>query len=228
MNTYRKTSIYVGIFFILSTLTGVLSVFAYGDILQSTDYLTEFSANKTRIVIGTILELMCAAAFVLIAVNAYPVMKRFSGPIATGYVVGRSFEAIPFITSVICLLSLVSISQEFTAAGGNNETLLAAGSALQAMRHWANMLGPLVFCGVAAFPFYTLLVKTRLVPGWIGWWGLVATFPYFCAGLASLFGFDTTSAPAILMIAPFAINEMVLAVYLIIKGFNQDALESVN
>lgn len=226
MNAHRKTAILVGAFFILSTLTGVLSVFAYGDSLDGANYLTKIIENQTMVVIGSILELICAGAFVLVSICTYPVFSLFSKRVAIGYVVGRSFEAIPFIISVITILAAISIGQSSAQASSLQlPAYIASGEVLQSMRYWANMYGPLVFCGLAALPFYTLLVRTKLVPGWLAIWGLVATFPYLAAGIASLFGFSTTSTAGIMMITPFAINEMVLAVWLIVKGFNSTALE---
>jgi hypothetical protein len=47
--SYRKTAIAVGALFILSSLTGALSVYIYGDIFRSADFLTAFSVAKIEL-----------------------------------------------------------------------------------------------------------------------------------------------------------------------------------
>lgn len=66
-----------------------------------------------------------------------------------------------------------------------------------------------------------LMFKTRLVPRWLSGWGLVGALSYLgvtiYSGFAQQFGF--TSAIVTFSI-PIAVQEMVLAVWLIVKGFN--------
>jgi len=47
-------------------------------------------------------------------------------------------------------------------------------------------------------------------------WGLVGFALYFAVGISGLFGLNLE-----FLIAPLALNEMVLAVCLILKGFNR-------
>ena len=52
-------------------------------------------------------------------------------------------------------------------------------------------------------------------------WGLLALLPYFSAGLLGLFSvFGPLSSTSVVMQMPLALQEMVLAVWLIVKGFN--------
>jgi hypothetical protein len=72
---------------------------------------------------------------------------------------------------------------------------------------------PFVFGGLM---FYGLLHRARLVPRWISTWGLAGAVVYLLAPVAAMFDV----AVGFLM-APLAIQEMVLAVWLIAKGFNE-------
>ncbi|HOU13148.1 MAG TPA: DUF4386 domain-containing protein [Anaerolineae bacterium] len=88
----------------------------------------------------------------------------------------------------------------------------------------------------ATFPFNLStsepLYQTRLIPRWLSAWGLIGAGLYFTAKIVSMFG-PLHTAPLIgsgigqLMI-PTAIQEMVFAVWLIVKGFNQDAVKKLD
>ena len=71
---------------------------------------------------------------------------------------------------------------------------------------------------IGAAMFYWVLYRARLVPRWISIWGLAAVPLYAGAAFARMAGLEL----GWLMI-PLGIQEMVLAVWLIAKGFNLDA-----
>ena len=77
--------------------------------------------------------------------------------------------------------------------------------------------------GIGALMFSYLLYASRLVPRWISVWGLVGAVPYTAVGVLGLFGTN----PEILYI-PLAVQEMVLAVWLIAKGFNRGTIASAS
>jgi hypothetical protein len=222
MISYRKTAIAVGTLFILSSLTGALSVYIYGDIFRSADFLTAFFSSGNRIILGTVLELICAGAFVGVSISIFPVLSIFGKRYAIGYVIGRSFEAVPFIISIISTLSLLTLSQQFIRAGSTDTNLyLVSGSILLAIRHWADIYGPLILCGIAALPFYYILWRSKLVPRFLSLWGLIGTVFYLVAGFLGFWGMTSASSVLpVILIVPFAVNEMVLAVWFIAKGFN--------
>ena len=88
-------------------------------------------------------------------------------------------------------------------------------------------LAGIIFC-LGALMFYAVLYQSRLVPRWISVWGLAAVIPYLAAECLALFALlDPLSATASLLHIPLAVQEMVLAVWLIVKGFSPAAIASV-
>ena len=80
---------------------------------------------------------------------------------------------------------------------------------------------------LGALMFYFLLYRSKLVPRWISVWGLVAAIPYAAAGVFGIFGtIDSTSTVGSVLQLPLAVQEMVLAVWLIVKGFNPQAISA--
>jgi hypothetical protein len=226
MNSLKKTAVIVGVLFIISTVAGVLNLGFSVPLLDDPDYLAKISANENQWLIGVFLDLICAGAFVGIAVVILPVLKRFNETIAVGYVVARSFEAVPFVIGAISLLSLLTLSREYVQAGVDAAHFLPLGSGLLAAYDWTQLLGPRIFAALAALPFYYLLVRSKLVPRWLSIWGLVGATLFLIASLFNIFGLDPFLTISILMFLPHALNEMVLAVWLIVKGFDSSAIVS--
>jgi hypothetical protein len=72
--------------------------------------------------------------------------------------------------------------------------------------------------------FYVLLYRSRIVPRWISAWGLVAIPFYVADYLLLMYGVFDMNAPAqVLMYLPLAVQEMVLAVWMIARGFRPAA-----
>jgi len=64
--------------------------------------------------------------------------------------------------------------------------------------------------------------KSRLIPRWLSIWGLLGGILYFIAPMFGMFGFDLS-----FLMLPVAVQEMAMALWLIIKGFNPNSIASV-
>ena len=65
------------------------------------------------------------------------------------------------------------------------------------------------------------IVSVEIIPRWISIWGLAAVIPYLAAALLDVVGLtDPQSASSSIMFFPMSIQEMVMAVWLIVKGFD--------
>jgi hypothetical protein len=72
--------------------------------------------------------------------------------------------------------------------------------------------------------FYTVLYQANLLPRWISGWGLIGVVLYEAAGLLHLFALiGQTSTIMLVLVLPIGMQEMVMAVWLIVKGFNPSA-----
>jgi hypothetical protein len=67
--------------------------------------------------------------------------------------------------------------------------------------------------------YYVLFFQSRLVPRWLSGWGLVAIILMMAACVLALFS-DSSITGYILLAFPIFLQEMVLAVWLIVKGFD--------
>ena len=60
---------------------------------------------------------------------------------------------------------------------------------------------------------------SRLVPTWLSVWGLAGAAAYLAAGLLVLYGLEPLSTPQVVLEAPLGLQEIALALWLIVKGF---------
>jgi hypothetical protein len=72
---------------------------------------------------------------------------------------------------------------------------------------------------LGALMLYSLLYGARLIPRWISLWGIIAAVLYLASGLAAIFGLDLGILQLLMLV-----QEMVMAVWLIVKGFNAPAI----
>lgn len=230
MNTYRGTAIIVGALFITATVASVLGFLVIlSPILDAPDYLTKVSENKTRVIVGVLIDAINSAAVVAIPVLLYPIFKKHSEGLALGYLASRIIESVILIVGSISLLSLLTVSQEFIKAGTEDAShFQALGTSILALGDLAQVLGAtFVFALTALFLNY-LLFQSRLVPRFISVWGLIGVPLMLTAGLLGIFGFNPFSTLSTVLFFPLALNEMVLAIWLIVKGFNPTAIASLS
>jgi hypothetical protein len=77
----------------------------------------------------------------------------------------------------------------------------------------------MVVFGVSAVILNAVLYRTVLVPRWISVWGLIGAVLLLVSAALELYGSDPSTTVQAVLAAPIAINEMVLAVWLIARGF---------
>jgi hypothetical protein len=222
MTSTRTTAIITGVLFIVATVAA-LAAAALTPVLTGTDYLTRFSTHTNQVAAGALFYLIAAVTSVGIAVSLYPVLRTWNKGLALGAVVFRALEAAMYMVAVVGLLSLLTLSRQLTAAGAADRTALQAfGASWVGVRDHATLLGVFAFC-LGAFIYYYLFYRSRLIPRWLSGWGIAAIVLMMAACMAALFS-DAPVTGYTLLVLPIAVQEMVLAVWLIAKGFNQSAV----
>ena len=223
MNTYRKTAVIVGILFIIGTVAGILSVVFTGPILGDPDYLVKISANESQIIIGAFLILTMGFALVMVPVMLFPFLKKYNEILALGAFVFRGvLEAVCYILSANNLLFLILLSREYVKAGAPEASYFQTLGAilLEADTYIMNSMIGIVF-PIGALMIYYLFYQSKLIPRWLSAWGFLGAIPYLASFLLGFFGFELG-----ILVLPLAVQEMVMGVWLIVKGFNASALAS--
>lgn len=223
MESNRRTALTAGVLFIVATAASLLSS-AVEPVLTRTDYLTRVSDNANLVSAGGLLEIIAAGTSAGIAIALYPVLKRLSAGIALASVVFRAIEAVMYTAGAVSLLSLLTVGQLFArAATTDRASVQAIGDALVAVRQESVLAGVFAFV-VGALMYYSLFYRSRLIPRWLSGWGIAGVLLMLVACLSALFTRNPVTTFTILIL-PIAVQEMVLAVWLIAKGFSSSALQ---
>ncbi len=229
MLTDRKNAVIVGLLFIIATGFLYLGEAVYGPFLSGSDYLQSAYPNRALATVGMLIEFVCVVAIPLIAVFLFPVLRRSTPRLAVGYVGFRFFEAVLFANVEINKLSFINLSHQLlgddTAAAGFARSL---GGEIQATNDWMFAIYVIIF-GIGALMLYSALYRSKVVPRFISVWGFLAGIVIIIGALFGMifYSANTTGvAWSPVFFAPIAINEMVLAVWLIVKGFDSQALSA--
>ena len=138
----------------------------------------------------------------------------------------QDHEGGTYLVAVLATWAFLPLSREFAAAGAPDAShFQTSGIVLQSTSDLALALAQSVFA-IGAVMLYYLLFQSRLVPRWLSLWGLVAAPLFLIASLSLLWTGDPNSTLANILFVPLALQEMVLAVWLIVKGFDAAALAS--
>jgi uncharacterized protein DUF4386 len=209
----RRAAGAAGVLYIVGTVTGVLSRVSGASVIGAADPLSEAAKHSDAMVTTALLVLVMGLSLALVPVVLFPVLRRIDERLAIGYLIVRgAIETTCYVLIAVGWLLLAPLhgvvaSRPGTASAGLRDVLTANG------------VLALVFCLGAAM-FYVLLYRSAIVPRWIAGWGLGAIPLYVAADLLGLYGVvGVDSTAQSLLFAPLALQEMVLAVWLIARGF---------
>jgi hypothetical protein len=221
----RRISLTAGVIFIIAGVAA-LAAAALLPGLTGADYLTKVSGNSNAVTGAALLYLIAAFTSVGIAIVLYPILKRVNEGLALGSVVFRTLEAAMYLAAVVSLLSLLTVSQQFVNGGAADRvSLQTIADALRSVRDHATLVGVFAY-SLGAGSYYWLFFQARLIPRWLSGWGIIGIVLIGLACLLALFS-DSDITRYVLLILPIAVQEYVLAVWLIVKGFSSSSTQAI-
>jgi hypothetical protein len=197
-------------------------------VLNAPDYLTRIAANELPVLAGALLVLIMGWADAGIGIAMYPVLRRHNEGVALGAAAFRIIDGILVCIGAVLVLVLATLSREFIMTGpAGLAQFQSLGALLTEGRIWVRDVAALPAWCIGAYLYYALFYKTRLVPRWLSVWGLVGITLTAAASILVLFRrIAPFSTAQVLMLLPIAPQELVLAVWLIVRGFNPSASAS--
>lgn len=217
MYAYKRDARIVGVLYILATVLAIVG----GSLLvplEEPGYLAEAADTQNRVVLGALLEIGLVVSVVGIAVMFFPVLKRKDEGLALGYVGARTLEAVFLGIAAVSSLVIMTLALDFGAGAQSSVDLSLT------VREWTYMAGGMVFLGIGGLILYPLLYQARLVPRWLSLWGLIGVVLILGRAVLETFGLELSGVVQGVMAAPIAIQEMVLAIWLIVRGFDMSVL----
>ena len=220
MNSLRRTSIIVGLLFIIASASPLLAWLGFLSIYDP-NYLTLVAANQIPMIVGVILMLTLAASAVGIPIALYPILKKQNESLAQGYFAARIFEGIFAVLSVVNLLAILSLSQHYVDAVAPVVSYFeTSGTLLFEAFEWSGILLDFPFM-LSALILNYMLYKSKIVPKWLSGWGFIGATVYVGFIFSELF----LAVSLEIFAAALGIQEMALTAWLIIKGFSSSAVQ---
>ena len=219
---FRKTAMIVGALFIIATASSIASIPFLGTDLDEPDYVLGLPNIENDVVIAAMLMTILAISLIGIGALMFPVLREHTEGLGMAYAGFRLVEAIFITFSTVCLLGMLSIGQDYAAGLLDESSAISMGELLSTLRDWSLLFGTVIFLGLGCLTLNYLLYRSMLVPRWLSIFGLIGGVGILMYGVMGLFGTETSSFDATsLLAAPIAVQEMVFASWLIIKGFNR-------
>ncbi len=228
LGTDRKTAAVVGVLFILGTVPALLSMPLAVNTVSAPDPLNAISTNAGQMIVFTAIKFIMGVACAGIGLGLYPILKKYNEGLAIGSAGFRVIEGVLNVVGALLYVVLLALSQEFVKAGAPASSYFqTADAVLNAGIGWLRDAAMLLTFGIGALMYYIVFYQYRLVPRWLAVWGLVGIILTIISALLVMFHllppFGTIQVFLNLPILP---QELVLAVWLIAKGFNPSAVAS--
>jgi hypothetical protein len=225
VNSTRKTALAVGVLFILTFVTSIAGVIAYGPVLSDPNYVTGAGADS-RVFLGAFLELLLIITNIGCAVVLFPLLKRQNETLALGYVTARLVECAFIGIGLLSLLTIVTLRQG--AVGADAGSLVLIGKSLVALHNWTFLLGPGFADGIGTgLILGWLMYRSGLVGRRMALFGVVGGPLLAASGIAVLMGVIPQGSPVqSIMTIPEIVWELFLGLWLTFKGFKASAITS--
>ena len=223
MTSSRRTSLTVGVLFMITLVAAIPAALLYGPVVDDPRYIVG-PGNDSRVLLGAFFEIVTIAANIATALVLYPLLRRQSVSIALGYVAARLVEATLMVLGIVSLIAVVTLRQH--AAGADPGSLLVAGQSLVAVNRWTFVLGPGFVAGIGnGLILGYLMYRSGLVSRRLALFGLVGGPLVAVSGIAVLLGViergSAVQGAATILEVVWEIG--IMGLYLIFKGFRPTA-----
>ncbi len=211
----------LGIAFLWQAATSLISNAVFADPLMAEGNMAQtmlnLAANAGHVHIAVLMETMTAVGIILLGTMLYHFLKSTNEPIARFGFAMYVFEAVVLFAKQILLLMVFKTGQMYMATGGAE--LLPLGEVFGFAKTYAGQLNMLIF-GLGAIAFYSLLVKSRIIPRWMSIYGL-ATVPLILIFVPLMnYGVEVP----FWVLAPYVPFEFVTGTVILVRGIKRTIL----
>ncbi|HBB95019.1 MAG TPA: hypothetical protein DC054_06485 [Blastocatellia bacterium] len=215
----------IGVFMIIQMIgSGMVNFVMEGPLSDAPGFLVNAASHSRQIALAVLIGMVTEALWVGIAVTAYPVIGRRGRSMALWFVALAIVSLAVGVVENLGVMSMVSLSEAYTKASAvEREQLQTIRVVVESARDWPHFISR-IFVGGAIFSFYALLYRFALVPRLLAAFGLIASVLMIAAVTMPLFGHKVIFP----MLAPMALCQLILAVWLLTKSFRIQAVAGID
>ena len=219
MNSNKRVSRIAGILIILGIIAGILSIVPF---VESGNYLNEVYPNRNQVLTGAIFQFFLVPIYIGFSLVLYQVLRNYNKSLSLGFVGFRIIAGVFQLIGMILLPIFILISQKYLTQTASNLALYETlGEILKLFRDLANHLGVILATGLGNFILYYVFYKGKHIPVWLSLWGIVGNGLIVIASFLLLFQLiEVISTEYGIMTMPLVLQEIVLAIWLLVKGLN--------
>ena len=210
----------VGIILLLQLATALTLPFILAKPITtgSPAFLTAVAEHSAQIRFSVLLSFVGSALTVYLGFAAFQVFQLYSKTAALLFLVVCAISCTLDLVQAGTIMSMLSMSNNFLASGAaDSEIYNIVGAAVASARRSAHST-QLLAIGAWMFVFYTSLFRFRLIPRVLAGVGLIGVISQFIGVTLMMFlGYRSIGEMAM----PLLPIQITVAVWLIIKGFNQ-------
>ncbi|HMN59065.1 MAG TPA: DUF4386 domain-containing protein [Anaerolinea sp.] len=216
--------------FILGTVPALLSLPLASNTVNAPDHLSAISTNEGQMLLFTAIKFLMGIACAGIGLALYPILRKYNEGLAIGSAGFRVIEGGLQIVGCLLYIVILALSQEFVKAGAPASSYFqTADAVLNAGIGWFRDAANLLTFGIGALLYYVVFYQSRLIPRWLSVWGLVGiTLSMLSALLVMFHLLPPFGTIQVILNMPILPQELVLAVWLIVKGFYPSAIASLS
>jgi len=197
-----------------SLVGGLIGIGPFTNTGNMADTMNSIAGNIGAVYAGIFLQIVTSLVIIALAAALYQAGKSVSKSTAIIAFGCYLTEAIVHFVGQVVIFGIAEVSRQFVSTG--DASLLTTVKLLFATRDFIGAITMMPF-GLGAILFYFLITKAKVIPKWLGIWGIV-TVSFILVGW-SLEAFNVVSVPFALYV-PYVPWEWVAGIYILVKGLS--------
>lgn len=217
----RAAARIIGVAIIALMVMGYVANFTLlAAVVAKPGFIENAAPHATDVALAAVLNLVIGIVSMGIAILAYPVLRPHSHATALWFIALSAANFALAALEASTLMSMVSLSEAYAKADVSQRPQFEAMRvAVASSRNWAHYIH-LMIAGATLFVFYLALFRFALVPRAIAALGIVACAMQVVAVTMPLFG----QAVIFALLAPLGLCQVLLALWLLLRGFRTGAI----
>lgn len=214
MISTRRLAIAAGLGFIAADIAGPLFFLFTADMGTGQAYLDAVPGHQVQLGLAALSVFAMGVSGLVIIAAMYPVLRLQGEGLAVSALLFRGVaEGGAFLEAAV---TMATISLGLAAVGSAAGTHVALLNTLLDLRDQIALVATTGF-GIAALQYCWVFFSAGLLPRWLAGWGVAGAVVWLAGGV---WAFVVHGPDGGLLMAPLALNEVVMAVWLIARGFS--------
>ena len=219
MESNKNSARIAGLLIILGIVAGILSIVPA---VEGEAYLQEVAAQQNQVLTGAVFQFLLVPIYIGFALLLYPLFKKRYPSFSIGLVGFRMISGAFQLVGMMMLPVFIYLSQQYEAeAGANIAFYETTGTMLRLFRDLTNHLGVMLATGLGNLCLYAIFLKGKYIPIWLSLWGVLGAVLIMLASFLLLFHvIEVVSIEYGFMSIPLVLQEIILAIWLMVKGLD--------